>query len=241
MSFALKPYLHRRGLSVLIAFLMAVVMEMRGPVSVVAQTRELPMKFHQQNTLVWCWAATIAMVVEYTKQFDLEDCAVLSEYDMQLGGWGLCCMQDISCNRTGETWEMEDILEKIFKIQCSYRRSAIPYHEIVDEIDAQRPLIAGLRKLGGGHVVVISGYQYPSNVIVLDPLNGREIIPYATLKANWRYGIWSDTFTFSTNRSDGPSCRFVLETIRPTVPCWTLMGWSSCPGPPVDRARIVCD
>lgn len=200
-----------------------------------ARERELPMVFHRQNTLVWCWAATIAMVVDYTQRFGLEDCQALAEYDMRLGGPGLCCTPAFAtCTRTGGIGEMENILGTIFGVRGGFFPQAPSFPEIVAQIEAGKPLIAALMKDGSGHVVVVSGYTTGDGVIILDPMVGRAVVPYPVLRTSW-----AGTFVIDSARAVAPMCRLVPEAIR--VP-------STCPGPfgpapciqQVVRPRIVC-
>jgi Papain-like cysteine protease AvrRpt2 len=190
-----------------------------------ADTKTLDIGLRRQHTPVWCWGATIAMAVEYLKNFDVQDCEVLAEYDMRFGGRGLCCLNALECLRTGGLGEMGGILGSIFAI---HGRSAGPlaFSDVVEQIDDGRPLIAGLRKPGGGHVVVIAGYRKPDQVLVLDPIHGKVWAAYGTLVANWQYGIWTDSLVFSTDRGDG-ECKRVLQGIP------TPLG-------PVTRPRVVC-
>ena len=158
-----------------------------------ADAKELEIRFHRQHTVVWCWAATIAMVVEYATDQSIEDCQVLSMYDESLGGPGECC-QDLHCVRTGSTQEMADILGNVFDIHGGYLPSPISFSQVRNHIDNDRPLIAGLRGGPGAHVVVISGYRSPFTVIVLDPLSGRHEVDWGALIVNAQFGHWTETF-----------------------------------------------
>lgn len=188
-------------------------------------SKDLEMDLRRQHSQVSCWAATIAMVVEYLKSFNVEDCEVLAEYDMRLGGRGLCCSGANECMRTGGLGEMGILFSKIFAIHGQVK-GPLSFGDIVEEIDHDRPLIAALQRPGGGHVVVLAGYREADSVLVLDPIYGRAWASYDSLKANWQYGIWTNTIVFSTNRGDG-GCHRIHESIstpfgpsvRPRVQC----------------------
>lgn len=205
-----------------------------------AGAKELNINIHKQHTNVWCWAATIAMVSEYIDRFELEDCMVLAEYDMRLGGYGMCCASPAMCNRAGQTTEMANILGIIFGIQGVYFKSPIGYDKIVEQIDAGQPMIVGLSSQQSGHVVVISGYESPDKVVVLDPMYGRYTVDYQTLGANWTYGVWTDTFIIHSKRADKSTCQFVEESLPSMAPCMTQFGPGMCPTT-VQRQRILCE
>jgi hypothetical protein len=80
---------------------------------------ELNIPFRRQTTPVWCWAATIAMVVDYVTGANTQDCEVLSRYDRSLGGPGTCCMGDARCIRTGQDHEMVRIMQ-LYNIHGNY-------------------------------------------------------------------------------------------------------------------------
>lgn len=203
------------------------------------QRKSIDVNISYQHKPVWCWAATIAMVAQWLQRVDIDDCQVLAEYDMRLGGRGLCCLQAPECIRTGQSYEMENILENIFNVSTIHNDSPVDFDTIASEIDAGRPLIAALHHARGGHVVVISGYQQPNRVKVLDPINGTNTITYDTFVNNWQYGQWVETFTFSTDRADSPRCRRELEPITLIVPGPCPPYWL-CSQDAV-RPRLVCD
>lgn len=167
-----------------------------------AYSSELNINFHPQNTLVWCWAATIAMVVEYVTGNSIEDCEILNIYDSSRGGPGTCCRGDYRCIRTGQPNEMGHILGDLFGIHGRYISRPPSFDEIKLSIDNKHPLIATLQTSGSGHVVVISGYELPDQVIVLDPMNGKHIVNYQTIISNFRYGNWVGSFLITPENSN---------------------------------------
>jgi|GEM_PF-3507739 hypothetical protein len=167
--------------------------------SVSSQANELDVQFHPQHTLVWCWAATIAMVGEYMTGQPSEDCGVLSAYDLALGGPGTCCFFPQPCNRTGQVQEMKNILGNLYHLSGFHYTRALSYGELRNQIDNECPIIAALQTNFSGHVVVIIGYELPNRVIVLDPMSGRHEVLYQQLLANFQTGYWRQTLT--VNRS----------------------------------------
>ena len=154
----------------------------------IAWCKELDVPFHRQNTIVWCWAATIAMIGEYVTGHSAEDCEVLSAYDRAFGGPGNCCEFPRRCTRTGSSQEMKFILGNIFGMSGYHHVRPLRFREIMNEIDNDRPFIVALRSSFSGHVVVVSGYKAPKKVIILDPISGRHVISYEELIGGFRWG-----------------------------------------------------
>jgi hypothetical protein len=166
-----------------------------------ARAEELDVQFHAQNTIVWCWAAAIAMVGDYVTGNTAEDCQVLAAYDRMLNGPGLCCQYPAPCTRTGGSQEIAVILGNIFGLTGRHFPRPLSYAELKDQIDANQPMIAALSTGFSGHAVVITGYEDPNLVIVLDPMSGRQVVPYPQLRASWQHGFWSETFTVGASES----------------------------------------
>ncbi len=167
-----------------------------------AYSQQLNVPPRKQNTYVWCWAATIAMVGHYLKGIPAKDCSVLSAYDRALGGPGLCCQNPRRCTRTGRIGEMKFILGRLYRISGHHYSRPLTYREIRREIDKRKPFIIALQKPGRGHVVVVSGYRPPNGVIIIDPLVGRpQLVSYQILRRNRIYGVWTQTLTTSGHRS----------------------------------------
>ena len=196
-----------------------------------AYSRELNINFHRQNTQVWCWAATIAMMVEYVTGTAIEDCEVLSVYDRSLGGHGACCYGDFRCVRTGHENEMAHILSNLFGVNGRFIPYPPSFQDVRRSIDNNHPLIATLRQpMGGGHVVVVSGYSNPNSVIVLDPMNGRHIVDYQMLISNFQYGNWTGSFLITPENSNR---RPSQQRHRPTMPqpqmaTQCITNWGAC-------------
>jgi hypothetical protein len=162
-----------------------------------AFAEELEVSFRRQHTLVWCWAATIAMVGAYVTGRGAEDCEVLSAYDRLLGGPGGCCQSPQRCSRTGSSQEMKTILSRIFGLSGYHYPRPLTYAEVKREIDRDKPFIAAIRNGFSGHVVVVSGYETPDRVILLDPMSGRHVVRYGQLRRNFQLGSWTETLTVS--------------------------------------------
>ncbi len=187
--------------------------------SSIAHCRELNINFHRQNTNVWCWAATIAMMVEYVTGKSIEDCEVLSEYDRSLGGFGACCHGDSRCVRTGNENEIAHILGNLFGVQGRFIPYPPSFQDIKRSIDNNHPLIATLRQqMGGGHVVVVSGYRNHNQVVVLDPMNGKYTVDYQKLMSNFQYGNWTGSFLITPENSNSHRNSRPMPRPRPQRP-----------------------
>jgi len=189
---------------------------------------ELPVRFHRQASPVWCWAAVSAMVVSYIQKLDLEDCQVLAEYDMRLGGAGLCCAGAAQCQRGGlGLEEVGTLLGQVFNVHGQYDYQPLDFDGVVAEIDGGRPILAMLAQPGSqaSHVVLISGYQGTGTLIVLDPLNGRYSVSYSVLLHNWKYGNWVGTSRIRTDPAEfnAPGCSLVREWLNSTFFRWRVV------------------
>lgn len=198
-----------------------------APLNTVAQPNEriLPVRPHRQNTLVWCWGASAAMVIEYITGQRTEDCEVLSAYDRRFGGPGTCCGGDPRCLRGAMPGEIETILGQVFGIHGRSQPAPISFEEIVKSIENDKPIVIWLwRNPSSAHVVVIAGYRRPNIVVVLDPLSGTQYVPDSVLRANWMTGVWRDTILISTSRQN-------VSPPPPRTPMATFCAtpWGSCP------------
>jgi hypothetical protein len=178
--------------------------------------RTLPVRLHRQHTLVWCWAASIAMVVEYLTGNPIEDCEVLSRYDAALGGPGTCCVGDNRCMRGGMPGEIAPIIRNLYGVQVSALERALSWSEIVGEIDNSRPVIAWVwNSPTSAHVVVIVGYEDSGQLIVDDPLRGQLALPYSGFATNWGPShLWNLSWRFQGTGS-GPSTEQWTTIVEP--------------------------
>jgi hypothetical protein len=173
--------------------------------STFGQGKVLDLKFHRQNTQVWCWAASIAMVVEYLKGTPIEDCEVLSLYDRQFNGPGMCCQGDRRCQRGSMPGEIAPILGNIFDVHGRVLERGLSWNEVVANIDDDKPIIAWVwNSPTSAHVVVIVGYARPNTLVVFDPMAGRLNLPFDRGATNWGpQHNWNISWIFTTNKVGG--------------------------------------
>lgn len=181
----------------------------------------LNLRYHRQHTQVWCWAASIAMVVEYIKGERIEDCEVLSLYDRQFGGPGRCCQGDTRCVRGSMPGEIGPILGNIFGVRGQVLNRGLSWQEVVANIDNDRPIIAWVwNSPTSAHVVVIVGYRDPGIIMIFDPLTGPKELPHNAFATNWGPSHnWNISWVFSSGpnrtpgggRGGGPQWRTVID------------------------------
>jgi len=170
-----------------------------------AQQKVLPVRLHAQHTMVWCWAASAAMVIEYETGDPTEDCEVLAAYDTALGGAGMCCIDPSSCMRGGVPGEIENILGNIAGIHGTTQPYPASFDEVRAHLDTGHPLILWLwRTETSAHVVVVAGYRADGSLLVLDPMQGQVWVSYAVLRGNWMTGVWRHTIFIAGNGTVEP-------------------------------------
>ncbi|MBI5503650.1 MAG: C39 family peptidase [Deltaproteobacteria bacterium] len=172
----------------------------------------MAIRVRRQRTPVWCWAAAVAMVVEYIQGLSVQDCEVMAEYDMRLGGQGLCCAGARECVRTGFSSEMS-LLLRSFGISSEYRSAPILFSAVRDALDRGQPLIAELTNASGGHVVVVSGYTLPDQLLIVDPAIGARTMKYDEFVGGTDRLPWTGTHILTTARSPTPRCGRVREML----------------------------
>jgi hypothetical protein len=180
---------------------------------VFAQQKTLPLRLHNQHTIMWCWAASAAATIEYAKGARIEDCEVLSAYDRRRGGLGLCCQDPRPCLRGGVPGEIEAILGSIFDVHGRTEPSAPSLRALAKHIDGGGPVIAWLwNSSTSAHVVAITGYDLNrGRVYVLDPMRQAPLwVGFGWLKKNPMTGTWRDTLFV-----DGPPMKKVAVPVAP--------------------------
>jgi len=157
------------------------------------------------------------MMVEYYQDFGLNDCLVLTEESIRKGERGMCCAYPDDCRRMAELDEMTEVMSRIYGVHGALVHRPLPMAEIRKEIDDGRPFIAALDRPDGGHIVVVTGYDEPDRVVVLDPQAGRLVLPYETMLDAEKPGRWMHSFVFTSRRSKKPLCGTYREPIPGSV------------------------
>lgn len=163
----------------------------------IADFRHIP-----QTQSNWCWAATLAEVINATRGTDLIDCDVASQYFSQP-----CCRYPYSCNSQNSLFEFYDIVRRYnLNTKIHYR---ISWETLTEELKNSRPVLIRIESpLGQGHFVTIMGYDYSiyqdtgnirRSIILSDPMYGyfvgdRDLIGYGV---TWEELIRGELFDYN--------------------------------------------
>jgi hypothetical protein len=137
----------------------------------------------------WCWAAVAAGVSRFFSQ-PITQCQVASH---TLGD--ACCNNPHPCD---QPWQLDAALDAVGHYRTWAQRT-LSLGQIAGEIDDGRPLGARIQWYeGGGHFVVIDGYDAEANVIVVrDPGDGgKHIMDIDEFTTAYRDGAgrWTHTY-----------------------------------------------
>jgi hypothetical protein len=151
------------------------------------RSKVLRVPLHYQQTAVWCWAASISMVNEFFYKHPIDDCEVTSKINLKQGGNGKCCNPetmtvDRQCYKGATSKEITEVSTFYFHLHVDASERPLSWNELMSELDAGHPPIAGLRgPYGPGHAVVIFGYAEPGFVFYHDPVAGPIWTSYRSL------------------------------------------------------------
>jgi hypothetical protein len=158
--------------------------------------KELKVATAQQEKTLWCWAAACEIVLyaygKNTDQYDVADWAVNG--------------QNTTNDMHGTSKAVDSVIFHFASIGSNYDLSSLYEKYLIDQIDAGRPIMAGITFNGQiGHVVVIRGYSGSGgsnvgDVIFNDPGTGtREVWSYAKFVGNEPSWLWNETLRLTTN------------------------------------------
>jgi tetratricopeptide (TPR) repeat protein len=156
-------------------------------------------------------ATSIAAVVSYLGDSDAESCRILSLMNTA----GDCCER---ANSRFCLYPAQDIFTTMRRVNQTYNLTGdvaeqITYREIATRIDMGLPMVA-LISGASGRAVVISGYNPPAGLIILDPsITGERSIEYDQLR---RLG-WDMTIRFQARAMQTPSDRLFMESANRIV------------------------
>ena len=162
------------------------------PSPAISASNRLALTVEPSAQTEWCWAAVSASVARfYTPTSTWTQCAIVN----QELGQDTCCSEgaSTSCN---QPHVLETALALVQHLLRDFA-GALPFTDIVAEIDAGRPVGVCIDwKGGGGHFVTVAGYDRVGEMIqVKDPLFGNSQVPLATFPAGYQGGgTWSWTY-----------------------------------------------
>jgi hypothetical protein len=165
-----------------------------------------------QTQMNWCWAATLATVLNSYVNYQLNDCQVANMFFN-----ANTCSNPEPFNKQNSLYSFQKIVEP-FKL-TTIISGRISWNEIKNEIDNGNPIIIRVESnLGQGHFIVIIAYEegYFSDtgrsrysLTISDPMYGyfvgdTDLIGYGTtweqMKNGWFYNYeanWTHTVRFS--------------------------------------------
>ncbi len=146
---------------------------------------------HQQQTQ-WCWAAVAANVSAFfDSNTSWTQCTIVNaELDRSD-----CCSHGSSanCNRP---WYLDRALSRTGNLQ-TWSTGARALTDVIDEVNAERPLCARIGwSGGGGHFLAIDGYNCElAMVAVDDPWYGASDVTLSTFQTAYQgTGSWTHTY-----------------------------------------------
>lgn len=152
-------------------------------------------QIHQQ-TLNWCWAACIEMVLNHFGH-DLPQREIAERYIQYLKKLG----KPHQPNPKLQQCKVADLSRVLAMsgIKSKYDERDIAFSTVQEELNAGRPVIAWLEWFGGqdGHLVVIRGWHRARGEGVLtvnNPERGTGIQTYTDLVMAYGQGTWKSTW-----------------------------------------------
>ena len=151
----------------------------------------VPLKIQEQTE--WCWAGCTEMILHYYGVTNVRQCNMANWLFKQTN----CCNSPAhqKCNRPCIVKDVKRVFGN-WGIKCNTKKSQVSYSILSSEINNNRPSeVAFFWNVGGGHVVVVSGWKPNQRLTVLDPWYGYNNISYSSLQSAYGSGSWRVTWT----------------------------------------------
>ncbi|MED1803018.1 papain-like cysteine protease family protein [Brevibacillus porteri] len=163
------------------------IMAVVSPVSASSNFVSLGVKNVKQSQTNWCWAATSQSVLDYYNIFSIQDGIVK-------------VVKGKVVNRTATVDEVQEGLRE-YGLDSSATGS-LSFSELKSELNADDPVLAGIQyKDGGGHMVVIDGYEEDGRskyIEYMDPAKGSHVVKsYSSFKDNSSQEWFESIYNFS--------------------------------------------
>jgi len=166
----------------------------------------LSVPYHAQSTQVWCWAACVAMELNYNGG-GFTDCDVVS-YVFQVP-----CSAAVT---TASTQAMQYAMWNMGGLHSLIINRPLTFQEVMGEIDNGRPVILGYQGSFSGHVTVLYGYDSSTtSVDIHDPYYGTYTqLPFGVAftyggSLSWTqtiYGVAPGPLPGPPNKPKDPGC-----------------------------------
>lgn len=155
---------------------------------------KLPVPMEHQQQQNWCWAAATVAIAEFYKRGTGWSQCLLATQEFNEAA---CCIDPFRCNHP---WHVDRALKRTHNYD-SEREGPAAYSEIVEHVNARRPLIAHVQwntppgEKKSGHVVVLYGYGDGNTVLFGDPWGPDDLtLPYDDLLTYGGRGRWVHTY-----------------------------------------------
>ncbi len=161
----------------------------------VGEYESIRLNYQEQKQTEWCWATCAAMIGEYCKGQDFEQCKFASQL-YQLG----CCGDVLTsgCNQPCLVSDVNQVYESISVVSVFVDR-ALTFAEIESEIAMRRAVEVGIAwTAGSGHVLLLTNVERLGDkeyVEIMDPWpsskGGRTgVVLYSELLVGFGRGKW---------------------------------------------------
>ncbi len=158
--------------------------------SLALAAKSLDITYAKQEETNWCWAGSSYMVLGYTRSITVPTQCAMANWARDKNAWGAanCCTTADSggaiCNQPnwmyGKAGSLQAILEN-WGAKSENKASALSWDAVKTAIDDDSPIIMRYGWTGGGgHFIVLYGYDDSANVLIHDPWNGTKTITHAS-------------------------------------------------------------
>lgn len=138
----------------------------------------------------WCWAAvSVAVARHYQGDSTWTQCG-LATAELGLGG---CCTSAGPCNKP---WYLDRALTRVGHLDGI--AGPLAFADVVDELDDRQPLGVRIRwRGGGGHFVLVDGYDAETGTVQVKDPWGDETVTLSHAQLRDRYsgaGTWTHSY-----------------------------------------------
>ena len=146
----------------------------------------VPLFLQQQSE--WCWAACTAMIAAFFNKPTVKQCELANFLQQQT-----TCCDNPGSSACNQPCQNQNIMRVYGHIGIGGHAPDLPLFvdTLANEIIAGRPVEVGfLWDSGGGHVVLVYGYNFEGVFAVRDPWRGTLSVTYPALQTAYGMGEW---------------------------------------------------
>lgn len=158
------------------------------------RTENLLLNMQRQEQDNWCWSAVATSVsLHYYQQSGWTQCELVNEELVET-----TCCQNGNSKICDKPWYLEKALQRTGNLE-NWNIGNVPFEVIKQRIDNEKVIGARIGwEDGGGHFVVIDGYNDNSDqfISIRDPLYGSSTYSFDSFKdAYLSSGSWTHTYS----------------------------------------------